>query len=93
MAVNGGASTTTSAAAGAAPLPAAGQLSAVFAAKAAIRPMKTLRGRMRTDPVAFCSLTHLVAWGLPVVQTVAVIMAQLVDADELLGKFGLGVRP
>lgn len=41
-----------------------------------------------SDPVvAYCSLTHAVAWGLPAVQTVIVVMAQLVDADELLGEY------
>lgn len=32
------------------------------------------------------SLTQLAAWGLPALQTVAVLVARLVDADELLGK-------
>lgn len=61
--------------------------SAAVSAKAN-RP-RTLRSRMlrHSEPVlAYCSLTHLVAWGLPLVQTVAVVMAQLVDADELLGE-------
>jgi Frizzled/Smoothened family membrane region len=30
---------------------------------------------------------QLIAWGLPAVQTIAVLVARLVDADELLGKY------
>lgn len=36
---------------------------------------------------SYSSLTQLAAWGLPALQTVAVLAARLVDADELLGKF------
>jgi frizzled 4 len=32
-------------------------------------------------------LIQLIAWGLPAVQTIAVLIARLVDADELLGKY------
>lgn len=36
---------------------------------------------------AYSSLTQLAAWGLPALQTVAVLVARLVDADELLGNY------
>lgn len=34
----------------------------------------------------YSSLTQLAAWGVPAIQTVTVLVARLVDADELLGK-------
>uniref|UniRef100_T1H1E4 Frizzled/Smoothened 7TM domain-containing protein n=1 Tax=Megaselia scalaris TaxID=36166 RepID=T1H1E4_MEGSC len=34
------------------------------------------------------NLAQLAAWGLPAVQTVAVLVARVVDADELLESFG-----
>lgn len=51
--------------------------------------LRLLRARIlaTSDPlVAYCSMTHVVAWGLPLVQTAIVVLAQLVDADELLGE-------
>lgn len=33
------------------------------------------------------TFTQLAAWGLPALQTVAVLVARLVDAEELLGLF------
>lgn len=34
----------------------------------------------------FSTLSQLAAWGLPALQTVAVLVARNVDADELLGE-------
>lgn len=34
---------------------------------------------------SYSSVTQLAAWGLPALQTVSVLVARLVDADELLG--------
>lgn len=41
--------------------------------------------KFRTD--SYSSLTQLTAWGVPALQTVAVLVSRFVDADELLGKW------
>lgn len=41
----------------------------------------------KVNTESFSNLAQLAAWGLPAVQTVAVLVARVVDADELLGKF------
>lgn len=40
----------------------------------------------KVNTECFSNLAQLAAWGLPAVQTVAVLIARVVDADELLGK-------
>lgn len=40
----------------------------------------------KVNTESFSNLAQLAAWGLPAVQTVAVLIARVVDADELLGK-------
>lgn len=41
----------------------------------------------KVNTESFSNFAQLAAWGLPAVQTVAVLVARVVDADELLGKF------
>lgn len=38
------------------------------------------------NSITSSNLARFLAWGLPAFQTAAVIVARLVDADELLGK-------
>ena len=40
----------------------------------------------RSENVTQSNFAHFVAWGLPAFQTAAVIVSDLVDSDELLGK-------
>ncbi|XP_055684161.1 frizzled-4-like [Lutzomyia longipalpis] len=44
--------------------------------------------KFRTD--SYSSLTQLTAWGVPALQTVAVLVSRYVDADELLGACYVG---
>lgn len=50
--------------------------------------LKTYRTYLyKTDnSITSSNLARFLAWGLPAFQTVAVIVARIIDADELLGK-------
>ena len=43
-------------------------------------------GGTSTYKDTYSTITQLAAWGIPALQTVAVLVARLIDADELFGK-------
>lgn len=47
---------------------------------------KLYRSNKMESSITSNNLARFLAWGLPAFQTVAVVVARLVDADELLGK-------
>ena len=63
-------------------------ISSVHSASATGGVTSNDKNKVVSKPIeSYNSLTQLAAWGLPAIQTVAVLVARLVDADELLGKY------
>ena len=66
------------------PLPPPSQSSSSAAATTTNNKSNTVTHKNKDN---YTNLAQLAAWGLPALQTGAVLVARLVDADELFGEF------
>lgn len=61
-------------------------LGSIYSAKSATKSGRTCTNSKLESNITGSTLARFLAWGLPAFQTAAVIVARMVDADELLGK-------